>query len=286
MFNKLTIEGNSKNNTTINGNGQILEGNDCLLVKSIQDKNKNWLVPENITIKNFVIHGSVRLIGLGINGEGELVRESSKNENHIKYSQSVAPKNIIFDNLKIESDKRTPFYVAPGCTQITLQNSVLTGKTESVSIYLDCESARNTIQNNIIKTKTKREAIAVDGSAYNIIQNNTFEFLNFGGIYLYRNLGEGGTIRHQTPSFNKILNNVFKYDGTLKSKLDQLIFPAIWLGSRSSFIKYFYMVGTKFKNRDTSKPFGSSANPNDLASGNIVKNNTPKDIMIRDWQVS
>jgi parallel beta-helix repeat protein len=243
------------------------------------------LVPENITIKNFTIKGSVRIIGLGINGEGELVRESSKNENHTEYAQSVAPKNIVFDNIKIEANVRTPFYVAPGCTNITLQNSELTGHTESVSIYLCCESANNTIQKNIIKTKTKREAIAVDGSAHNIIQNNTFYFLDFGGIYLYRNLGEGGTIRHQTPSFNKIINNTFSYDGSLKSKLNQLIFPTIWLGSRSGVIKYFYMAGSKFKNRDTSKPFGSSANPNDLASNNIVKGNLPKNICIRDWQV-
>jgi parallel beta-helix repeat protein len=279
-----SIEGNNKNNQVINGNGKVLNGKDCLLVKSIQE-NRRWLVPENITIKNFIVKGSVRIIGLGINGEGELVRESSKNKKHTEYAQSVAPKNIIFDNIKIEANQRTPFYVAPACTRITLQNSELTGWAESVAIYLDCESAYNTIQNNSIKTKTKREAIAVDGSAYNTIQNNTFEYLDFGGIYLYRNLGEGGTIRHQTPSFNKILNNTFKYSNAISDRLNQILHPAIWLGSRSKFIKYFYMSGKKFKNRDTSKPFGSSENPNDLASNNIVKGNKPKNIIVRDWQV-
>ena len=279
------IEGSSSNNQVVDGNGKVLDGNDCLLVKSIH-KNGKWFVPENITIKNFVVNGSVRIIGLGSNGEGELVRESSKNKNHTEYAQSVAPKNIIFDNIKIEANKRTPFYVAPGCTRITLQNSELIGSAESVAVYLDCESAYNTIQNNTFKTKTKREAIAVDGSAYNIIQNNTFEFLDFGGIYLYRNLGEGGTIRHQTPSFNKILNNIFKYNNTISDKLNNIIHPAIWLGSRSKFIKYFYMTGNKFKTRDTSKPFGSSKNPNDLASNNIVKGNKPNNLVIRDWQIN
>jgi parallel beta-helix repeat protein len=284
MSDTFIIEGNKKNNSVIDGKGQILQGNDCLLVKSIQENGK-WLVPENITIKNFIVKGSVRIIGLGINGEGELVKKSSKNKNHTEYAQSVAPKNIVFDNIKIEANKRSPFYVAPGCTHITLQNSELTGWAESVAIYLCCESAHNVIQNNILKTKTKREAIAVDGSAHNTIQNNTLEFLNFGGIYLYRNLGEGGTIRHQTPSYNKIINNTFKYNNTLKSKLNQIVFPAIWLGSRSCFIKYFYMISSKFKDRDTSKPFGSSKNPNDLASNNIVKGNKPSNIVIRDWQV-
>lgn len=165
ITNTLLVEGNSKNNQVIDGNCQILEGNDCLLVKSIQDDKGNWIVPENITIKNFIIKGSVRLIGLGVNGEDELVRESSKNRNHTQHAQSSAPKNIVFDNIKIEANKRIPFYVAPGCTNITLQNSELLGQSESTAIYLDCESSNNTIQNNIIKTKTKREAIAVDGSA-------------------------------------------------------------------------------------------------------------------------
>ena len=280
MSNKtLLIEGNTQNGSVIDGEGKTLEGNDCLLVKSIQ-QGEDWLVPRNITIKNFNIKGSVRIIGLGINGEGELVRKSSKNENHTEYAQSVAPKNIVFDNLSIKANKRIPFYVAPGCTRITLQNSDLTGESEATAIYLDCESAFNVIQNNLIKTKTKREAIAVDGSASNLIQSNILEFVKYGGIYLYRNLGEGGTIRHQTPSKNQIRSNIFKG----QSKLEQILFPEIWVGSRSGIIKYFYMIGSKFKDRDTSKPFGSSANPNDLASKNVIKNNIPKSICIRNWE--
>lgn len=274
------IEGNNLNNQVIDGNGKVLDGNDCLLVKSIIHNGK-WFVPENITIKNFVVNGSVRIIGLGANGESELVKQSSKNKNHVEYAQSVSPKNIIFDNIKIKANKRIPFYVAPACTRITLQNSELFGESQSTAIYLDCESGFNVIQNNLIKTKTKRESIAIDGSANNVIKNNIFEYVKYGGIYLYRNLGEGGTIRHQTPSYNQILSNTFK----AQSKIDQILFPEIWLGSRSSFIKYFYMIGPKFKDRDTSKPFGSSKNPNDLASNNIVTGNKPNNIVIRDWQV-
>jgi hypothetical protein len=57
-----TIEGINKNNQVIDGNGKVLSGKDCLLVKSIQENGK-WLAPENITIKNFVVKGSVRIIG-------------------------------------------------------------------------------------------------------------------------------------------------------------------------------------------------------------------------------
>jgi parallel beta-helix repeat protein len=277
---KLIIEGTTFNNQIIDGSNQTLTGNDCLLIKSKQDKNGNWLVPENITFKNFKIKGSVRLMGLGINGEAELVRLSSYNKNHTQNCQKNAPKNITFDNLIIEANKRIPFYVAPGCTNITLQNSLLTGESEATSIYLCCETANNKIINNIIQTKTKREAIAVDGSAYNLIQNNTFNFLNFGGIYLYRNSGEGRTVRHQSPMFNEISCNTFNYSKSWLTKFRQFVFPTIWIGSRSHFIQYFI----KFRNDDKGYPFGSSINNNDLASKNIVKNNKPKNIWVRVWE--
>jgi parallel beta-helix repeat protein len=277
---KLTIEGNTFNNQTIDGAGQLLKGNDCLLIKSIKDKHGNWNVPENIIIKNYRIHGSVRLIGLGINGEAEQVKLSSYDKNHTEHCQHMAPKNIIFDNISIEANKRIPFYVAPGCTNITLQNSLLEGWSEATSIYLCCESAHNKIINNTINTKTKREAIAIDGSAYNLIKNNTFNFLNYGGIYLYRNSGEGGTVRHQSPMYNEIVNNIFNYSKSWLTKIRQFVFPTIWVGSRSHFIQYFI----KFRNDDKGYQFGSSVNNNDLASNNIIKDNKPKNIWVRTWE--
>jgi hypothetical protein len=282
MPNTLKIEGTIFNGQTIDGSGQVLKGNDCLLIRSKQDSNGNWLVPENITIKNFIVKGSVRIIGLGVNGEAELVRLSSYNKNHTEYSQKVAPKNIIFDNITIEANKRIPFYIAPGCTNITLQNSVLEGWSEATAIYMCCESAYNTITNNIIRTKTKREAIAIDGSAYNLIQNNMFEYLDYGGIFVYRNSGEGGTVRHQSPSHNKIINNTFNLKNTLLAKVKRFIYPTVWLGSRSYFIQYFI----KFRNDDKGYPFGSSVNNSDCASNNVVEGNKPEYIRIRNWQTS
>jgi parallel beta-helix repeat protein len=278
----LVIDSTIFNNQTIDGKGQVLTGDDCLVVKSKQDKNGKWLIPENITIKNFKVKGSIRIVGLGINGEAELVRLSSYNKNHTEYCQKVAPKNIVFDNIIIEANKRIPFYVAPGCTNITLQNSVFEGWSEATAIYLCCESANNKIFNNVFRTKTKRETIAIDGSAYNLIENNTFEYLNYGGIYVYRNSGEGRTVRHQTPSYNKIINNTFSQNNSLLAKLKRIIYPTVWLGSRSYFIQYFI----KFRNDDKGYAFGSSVNNTDHANNNIVESNQPKNIYIRNWQTS
>lgn len=275
---KLEIRGNRSNGNTIDGKHINLTGDDCLLIKSELVDGK-WEVPDNVTIRNFVINnGSIRIVGQGINGQGELVKESSKSKNHTEACQAAAPRNIIFDNITVKANKRIPFYVGPGCTNITLRNSRLTGSSVATAIYLDCESARNLIENNIIETKVKREMLAIDGSAHNVIKGNVFVNPNLGGIYLYRNSGEGGTVRHQPPINNLIERNTFKYSPT--GRLMSLIHPTIWIGSRSRFMQYFY----KYREDDRGYDFGSSINNEDLASGNKIRNNRPAWIHIRNWE--
>jgi parallel beta-helix repeat protein len=275
---KTQIIGKNSNGKTIDGKGAVLTGKDCILIQS-KLVNGKWEVPENITIKNFVINnGSIRIAGLGLNGESQLMKESSRSRSHTKYCQSSAPKNIIFENITIKANGRIPFYVAPGCTHITLRKSKLTGSSVATAIYLDCESARNTIENNIIETKVKREMMAIDGSAYNVIKGNTFVNPDHGGIYLYRNSGEGGTIRHQSPIKNIIEGNTFKYSVTGRAM--SLLHPTIWIGSRSRFMQYFY----KYRDDDKGYNFGSSINNEDLASGNKVRNNKPACIHVRNWE--
>jgi len=275
---KTQIIGKNSNGKTIDGKGAVLTGKDCILIQS-KLVNGKWEVPQNITIKNFVINnGSIRIAGLGLNGESQLMKESSRSRSHTKYCQASAPKNIIFENITIKANGRIPFYVAPGCTHITLRKSKLTGSSVATAIYLDCESARNIIENNIIETKVKREMMAIDGSAYNVIKGNTFVNPDHGGIYLYRNSGEGGTIRHQSPIKNIIEGNTFKYSVTRRAM--SLLHPTIWIGSRSRFMQYFY----KYRDDDKGYNFGSSINNEDLASGNKVRNNKPACIHVRNWE--
>jgi hypothetical protein len=276
---QIKVKGKKSNGNILDGKGLVLSNDDCLLIES-ELVNGKWEVPENLTIKNFVIDkGSIRLVGLGLNGQGELVKESSNNKNHTEYCQSAAPRNIIFDNITVKANKRIPFYVGPGCTNITFRNSKLTGNSVATAIYLDCESANNLIENNIIETKVKREMLAIDGSAYNVIRRNVFVNPDFGGIFLYRNSGEGGTIRHQSPINNLIEENTFKYSAIGRAM--SLIIPTIWVGSRSRFMKYFY----KWRDDDKGYKFGSSINNEDLASGNKIKNNKPAGINIRNLEV-
>ncbi|NKN35151.1 right-handed parallel beta-helix repeat-containing protein [Agrobacterium sp. a22-2] len=219
-----------------------------------------WSAPRDITIRNCTIVGSLRLIGLGPNGEAEAVHRSSLTRDHTRNAQNSAPSGIVLDRLKFRATGGIPLYFGPGVTRTSLRNSRFLGTTEKTAIYLDAESAGNNISRNIFAmSSVGRELIAVDGSARNVIANNTFRNPENGGIYVYRNCGEGGTIRHQKPQYNEITGNRFIYKEALTAR------PAIWLNQRD--------IGKIFCSPDPKYPFGSSLDSSDQAKHNIVRNN-------------
>jgi hypothetical protein len=199
----------------------------AVVIRSKQN-GSDWEPPANVLVKNCTIIGRVRVYGLGMNGNDATVRVSSMNKNHTIYAQAVAPKNIVFDHVVMNAKGRIPLYAGPGVTGLTLRSSIVEGHTNGVAIYLDAESAHSQITNNTFSITTKkREQIAIDGSAFNVISGNTFENVSNGGIFLYQNCGEKGTFRHQKPQYNLISDNTFKYGRGKRKK------PAVWLDSRA-----------------------------------------------------
>ena len=217
-----------------------------------------WDRPTDITIRNCTVRGSVRIWGMAINGQGEVLKLSSRSLGHTERAQEAAPRRIAIEKSVLLSAGAIPLYIGPGVTGVSLTGSQLRGRSVSVGVYLDAESAGNTIAGNSFDIDTAREVIAVDGSARNRVIDNTFRLTWRGGIFLYRNCGEGGTIRHQTPSFNTIAGNRFDYAFPLHS-------PAISVGSREGWRLYC--------GEDAGYPFGSSADNGDHATNNVVENN-------------
>ena len=221
-----------------------------------------WARPENITLRNCKIIGSVAVWGMEKWGDDGLLWSSSRLPGHTTRVRNAAPRNIVFDRVVITGvGIRVPLYLHAGVSDFQLLNSEINGSSgEDVNIYLDAESYHNTFRNNTISADTsKREVMAVDGSSYNIIVNNYFGYLDHGGIYLYRNCGEDGIIRHATPSGNQIINNVFpynKYDGDK---------PAIFVASRNGNRGYC--------DEDEGYPYGSSVSDYDYAKFNVVMQN-------------
>ena len=132
------------------------------------------ILADNITIRRCKINGSIRTIGLGHNGEAPGVKASSITLGHTARAQAAAPKNTVLYAVTITGHGRIPLYLGPGTTRLTMSDSTIKGRSDSVALYLDAESGSNIFRNNTFAlTSSSREVIAVDGSADNQILSNT-----------------------------------------------------------------------------------------------------------------
>ncbi|MCL1128058.1 hypothetical protein L2764_27390 [Shewanella surugensis] len=116
-----------------------------------------------------------------------------------------------------------------------MKQSYLHGTSDTVALYLDAESNYNKILDNEIEVNTAQQLMALDGSAHNKIENNYFILNDNGGIYLYRNCGEGGTVHHQKPSFNQIKANYFSYNNISDNNSNN---PAIYISANNGQQSY------------------------------------------------
>ena len=259
-FEKNTFEGSGENGRVIDLQGGWLnEGKLTEMVICSKEAEKGWDVPEKITIRNGRIRGSIRIYGLGVNGEAAKVRESSRREGHTARAKAAAPRGMLLEDLQIEADHRISLYLGPGVTGVTVKNCTFTGWSASTTVYLDAESGGNRIEGCTFNVRSGREVMAVDGSATNTIVGNRFLQVGYGGIYLYRNCGEGGTVRHQTPRGNVIENNFFNMKDLRQGSY------GVWLGSRQGRRSYC--------EDDAGYPFGSSIDNRDFADQNTVRGN-------------
>jgi Right handed beta helix region len=229
---RLVLTGEKASGVTINCNGATINGvhwlpDDTIVVGGEETQPGTWRGAENILVRDCNVHGSIRIHGVMVSTAK--LRRMSYRPDHTQQMQAAGSKNITFDNLNITVYGRNPFYVASGSTRVTLSNSTMRGRSDVVPIYLDAETAENVIKDNDIGVQTsRREQIAIDGSARNLIVGNRLSGLNRGGIFLYRNCGERGVIRHQGPEDNVIIDNVFYYK---RYRGDT---PAVWIASRQN----------------------------------------------------
>lgn len=229
-----------------------------VMIRSEKSASGQWQAVRDVTLRNCHIFGAVRVWGMGADGSYDDLRLSSRQVGHTERLQAVAPSHIRLEQVRITARGTIPLYVGPGVTRLSLTDSTLDGTTTATALYLDAESADNSIRNNRILARTGREMIAIDGSARNTISGNRFDLHGKPGIYLYRNCGERGVIRHQTPSDNTIENNSFTGASWLRPRL---VVENARNGRRS------------YCGADKGYPFGSSLDDRDNATGNRIGNN-------------
>ncbi len=264
---RITFSGAKASGLTLDCRGATLDGSrgtvnfgkPTVLIRSTKGKGGDWSVPSGIIVRNCIIKGALRLQGLGTNGQAKDVQASSMTPDHTAHAQASAPSQVSLSALTFIADGRVPLYIGPGVTKVRLEKSKLGGQSNGPAVYLDAESAGNTLVGNRFAVESRREQVAIDGSANNTITGNTFRDPVGGGVFLYRNCGEGGTIRHQKPQHNTISGNTFKYDMAFLAK------PAVWLNSRGGRQRYCFL--------DPAHPFGSSVSSQDFAKFNTVTGN-------------
>lgn len=281
----LFFSGKSGNGVTVDCNFSTIDGGpktpndgqDMIVVSPLQRSAFEWERPENIVIKNCTVLGSVRLLGMSDSDlhnssrcHGPFEFDRPKCAGHTARVQAAASRNIEFHNMRIVAQgHRTPVYFSPGTTNSKLLHSDISGRVISggVAIYLDAESADNVILNNVIHVNTeRREQIAVDGSARNLIAGNEITSVAKGGIFLYRNCGERGVVRHQSPQFNRIVNNVIQDKSGGPTPFTAFRKPLIWVGSRAH-------DKPDYCHFDDGLPFGSGVSDNDFAQHNVIADN-------------
>lgn len=229
------------------GTGQVI---DC-------NGGKRWRLDirsSHVTVRNCTILGDIRVWGKARNGEDPGLRDSSRSADHVSRARASAPTGVTIEDSRIIASHGIPLYIGPGSTFTTVRNVTIEGRSASVMVYLGAESHGTIINNVTIDAREAgREAIAIDASDRNVIRKSVIKHSK-GGIFLYRNCGEGGTIRHTTPSDNVIESNTFSGDGV-----------AVWLGSREGDRCYCQ--------EDAGHPYGSSVSDMDHARRNTVRGN-------------
>lgn len=226
-----------------------------------------WSIPRDVRITRCTIHGNLRVWGFG-RDDLDSLRASSRTSGHTATLQTSAPTDLMLENVTFVATGSIPLYVGPGVTGVRMTGGGFRGQSVSTAIYLDAESAAAVIRNVAFDIRTGREQIAVDGSARNRIEANTFNLGGRGGVFLYRNCGEDGVVRHQTPSDNTVSGNRFEGTAWFRPR------PVV-VGSREGRRRYC--------DDDAGWSFGSSADDGDRATGNVVSDNTVRFRWLPSW---
>jgi hypothetical protein len=182
----------------------------------------------NITIRNCIVRNS-NAIALVIGWKGS---DQDKVDHYTRdeiYRRT--PHQIQIINSRIENSKGAGIYVDDYVSDVAIRRvSIL--RSDAMAIYLEHSSRGITIEDSLFENNStikKREAIAIDSSANNIVRRNIFRHNKAGGIFLYKNCQEHAntdakqTRRWQGADSNLIENNVFE---------DEPI--GVWIASRQS----------------------------------------------------
>lgn len=250
-------------NTVLDCHGATLDGNSKIafgIVVNSKGKPLSDVRIQNCKIRNFS-HSGIRVTS------DIPANELSTNHNE-NYRRT--PTHIDINNVEVTGSGRVGIYFDDYVSHSSLSNSTVRSSYMS-GVYLEHSSRYNRIINNQIIYnghesfgKGKREGLAIDSSAYNLIEGNRFKSNGAGGVFLYKNCGEHfstgkSVIRWQHSDYNVIKNNTFINEPV-----------GIWLASRQNKDLSGFDCGDKPKD-ESGKYFWDYADNNQLIKNIFIK---------------
>lgn len=212
----------SSSDTVLDCAGALLDGQNLLETAiSINGRGKKIrnVVVKNCRIENF--NGRVLNVTSGV-PKWSLLKD-------YKANYDVSPENIVIDNVQTVGG-RGGVYFDSYVQRSVLKNSIIR-EAGKVGVYLEQGSRNISVLNNKILnngTLTRREGLAIDSSAHNVVRGNVFEGNSAGGVFIYKNCGENfksgkSVLRWQSSDYNEIIENEFRHQPV-----------GVWVASRQS----------------------------------------------------
>jgi Right handed beta helix region/Periplasmic copper-binding protein (NosD) len=227
----------------------------------------------NITVRNCHIEGFLNNFHIEREGFRQLAEG-------VEYENGFS--NITIEDSTSLNSRGVGIFVNGYVEGVTLRNLHVEGAS-STGIYLEAGSKNCVVENSTIINNgfgenspqggtftfggvdfwfwgTGREGLAIDGSRFNIVRNNSFQSNIAGGIFLYKNCGEFVTQRPERwfhrrygADGNVIENNVFINEDN-----------GVWIGSR---------MAENTAPMECSDPQYAAGYSLDYADDNVVRDN-------------
>jgi len=232
----------------------------------------------NITVRNCHVEGFLNNIHIEREGFRELAEG-------VEYENGFS--DILIEDSTSLNSRGVGIFVNGYANGVTLRNLHVEGAS-SAGIYLEAGSTNNVVEDSTIVNNgfgengpsgqfrdvggisfffwgTGREGLAIDGSRFNVVRNNTFSGNAAGSIYLYKNCGEFVTTRPE-----RWFHRRYGADGNL---IEQNSFTGgrngVWIGSR---------MGENTGVMECSDPQYLPGVSLDYADDNVVRNNVFTDV--------
>lgn len=190
----------------------------------------------NVVIRNCHVLDAKTGIYVGLTGsDAKKAQQYSREELYAR-----TPHRIRIENSSVQNSDDVGIYIDDYASEVTVESTRITD-SGSTGIYLNHSSRRNNILNSSLSGNgygkfpelrlgvARREAIAVDSSAYNRIEGNHIHDNAAGGIFLYKNCHEqarskpASVPRWQAAEHNLIRRNTIENENV-----------GVWLASRQS----------------------------------------------------